>query len=99
MSAPPTVAHHAFELSAAVLVREFVATWTACVGVEFASTGSVFSEFDVFAPLGQVAQRSAVVAGPASTVRVHPREMAVASSGNLFTSERRDVARSVIGQP
>lgn len=35
------------------------------MGVEFASTGSAFSQLDVFAPLGQVAQRGAIVAGPA----------------------------------
>lgn len=99
MSVPPTLAHQASELSAAVLALQLVTTGTAGVWVEFASAGTTLDELDVLAPPGQVEQRSAIVARPAWTVRIHPREMTAASSRNVFTFKRRDVARSVIGQP
>lgn len=99
MCAPPTVVHQALELTAAVVVPQLVTTGTACVGVEFAFSGAALNELHVFAPLAQVEQCSAIVAGLARTMRVHPRGKAVASSRSVFTSERRYVARSVIGQP
>ncbi|TDZ82106.1 hypothetical protein DE4585_02635 [Mycobacteroides salmoniphilum] len=71
MSAPTSVAHECFEALTEIIENQAIAVWAAAGVDVFAAANALFGLFDVFSPLGEVAQSGAVLAGLAGAVPVH----------------------------